>query len=101
MGVVGSTVLLALIVALANATWKAGRHALAVPYSVSRLRLWLTVWTLLVSACFGVVLEGPMGAVVFWTVLGMANAQLATPPEPSAATTTPTSPLQATSPSPA
>ncbi|MBI5690652.1 MAG: O-antigen ligase family protein [Verrucomicrobia bacterium] len=101
MGVVGSTVLLALIVALANATWKAGRHALTVPYSVSRLRLWLTVWTLLVSACFGVVLEGPMGAVVFWTVLGMANAQLATPPEPSAATTTPTSPLQATSPSPA
>jgi O-antigen ligase len=27
------------------------------------------------SACFGVVLEGPMGAVVFWTVLGLASAQ--------------------------
>jgi hypothetical protein len=30
------------------------------------------VWT---SACFGVVLEGPMGAVLFWTVLGLANAK--------------------------
>lgn len=29
------------------------------------------VWT---SACFGVVLESPMGAVVFWTTLGLANA---------------------------
>jgi hypothetical protein len=36
--------------------------------------LWLTVCTIFVAACFGVVLEGPMGAVVFWTALGMANA---------------------------
>ena len=28
---------------------------------------------MLVSACFGVVLEGPMGAVIFWTLLGIAN----------------------------
>lgn len=32
------------------------------------------VWVIWFSACFGVVLEGPMGAVVFWTVLGLANA---------------------------
>lgn len=30
-------------------------------------------WVIWISACFGVVLEGPMGAVVFWTVLGLAN----------------------------
>ena len=36
--------------------------------------LWCSVVVILVSACFGVVLEGPMGAVVFWTVLGLANA---------------------------
>lgn len=29
------------------------------------------IWT---SASVGVVLEGPMGAVIFWTVLGLANA---------------------------
>jgi hypothetical protein len=34
---------------------------------------WLSAWVILISACFGVVLEGPMGAVVFWTLLGMAN----------------------------
>ncbi len=31
-------------------------------------------WVLWISGCFGIVLEGPMGAVVFWTVLGLANA---------------------------
>jgi hypothetical protein len=28
---------------------------------------------LLVSACLGVFLEGPMGATIFWTILGLAN----------------------------
>jgi O-antigen ligase/polysaccharide polymerase Wzy-like membrane protein len=32
-----------------------------------------------VSACVGVVLEGPMGAVVFWTALGLANSRLKGP----------------------
>ena len=35
---------------------------------------WCMVWGIFGSACFGVVLEGPMGAIVFWTLLGMANA---------------------------
>jgi hypothetical protein len=34
---------------------------------------WSVAWVMLTSGCFGVVLEGPMGAVVFWTALGMAN----------------------------
>jgi O-antigen ligase len=37
---------------------------------------WCAAWIILASACFGVVLEGPMGAVVFWTVLGIAHARL-------------------------
>ena len=36
--------------------------------------LWLAPFTIFIAACFGVVLEGPMGAIVFWTLLGMANA---------------------------
>jgi hypothetical protein len=28
------------------------------------------------SSCFGVVLEGPMGAVIFWSALGLANTCL-------------------------
>lgn len=33
-------------------------------------------WVIWFSACFGVVLESPMAAVVFWTALGLANARL-------------------------
>jgi hypothetical protein len=33
-------------------------------------------WVLWFSGCVGVVLEGPMGAVVFWIVLGLANRTL-------------------------
>ena len=40
----------------------------------TRLGLISVAWVLWISACFGIVLEGPMGAVVFWTVLGLANA---------------------------
>ncbi len=41
---------------------------------------------ILVSSCLGVVLEGPMGAVVFWTLLGLANPKEAeTPKEPESA----------------
>lgn len=35
--------------------------------------LWLSAWVVLLCACFGVVLEGPMGAVVFWILAGLAN----------------------------
>lgn len=34
---------------------------------------WSIVITIGVSACFGVVLEGPMGAVPFWVALGIAH----------------------------
>jgi hypothetical protein len=43
--------------------------------------LWCSVWVILISACFGVVLEGPMGAVIFWTALGLANAAAKEPSE--------------------
>jgi hypothetical protein len=33
----------------------------------------LVIW---LSACFGVVLEGPMGAVIFWTALGLASSRI-------------------------
>lgn len=47
--------------------------------------LWSVAWVYWISACFGVVLEGPMGAVLFWTTLGLAHArsdQPATSDEP-------------------
>ena len=35
---------------------------------------WSVSWVMFASACFGVVLEGPMGAILFWTSLGLAHA---------------------------
>lgn len=49
------------------------------PAAPANWSLWLPPWVILISACFGVVLEGPMGAVLFWTMLGLANATLETP----------------------
>lgn len=34
---------------------------------------WAASIVIFSSACFGVVLEGPMGAVVFWSIFGLAN----------------------------
>ena len=71
MGLVGLLALAALVAALAVRTWRAMRNPLTARTS---LGLWAGVWTIFVSACFGVVLEGPMGAVVFWSLLGILNA---------------------------
>ncbi len=79
MGFVGLLPFLLLIALCARKTWR----ALNTPDSPA-VGLWIAAWVIFVSACFGVVLEGPMGAVVFWLLLGAANGQTA-PPE----TTTP------------
>jgi len=76
MGLTGFVLLFAILVMVGRRTWRA-RHT--VDDFNSPLPLWLGAWTILGSACFGVVLEGPMGAVVFWTILGMANATHAEP----------------------
>ena len=74
MGLLGLGALLAVVAVVAKRTWHAG-HADAGNGDLNpSLPLWLTAWSILMGACFGVVLEGPMAAVVFWTVLGMANA---------------------------
>ncbi|WP_158277456.1 O-antigen ligase family protein [Opitutus sp. ER46] len=70
-GVIGLTAFLVVIGAIAARTWR----ELRLPASTGgNSEYWLVAWVILTSACFGVVLEGPMGAVVFWTVLGLANA---------------------------
>lgn len=70
MGAAGSVVLLAIMGVVAARTWRAARIG---PQEAAP---WCAVWIMFVSACFGVVLEGPMGAVVFWTMLGLAHASL-------------------------
>jgi len=76
MGAVGLAALLAIVTAMAARTWRALRDRTTDPTAVG---LWCGAWVIFTSACFGVVLEGPMGAVVFWSLLGMANAMTAGP----------------------
>lgn len=73
-GLVGLGLLLICLGAFAVHTWRAGRQAARTGRSSERFMLLVGASGIFVSACFGVVLEGPMGASIFWTLLGMANA---------------------------
>jgi len=84
MGLLGEALILAIIAIFAVKTWRAGRTPPSAITPSAHLPLWLTGWTVLTSACFGVVLEGPMGATLFWTVLGLANASPMGSPPPLA-----------------
>lgn len=68
-GLVGLLIWLSFCFVLLQRTWRSLRHT-EEPIAWS---LWCGAWVILISACFGVVLEGPMGAVIFWSTLGLAN----------------------------
>lgn len=74
MGASGLLPLLAILTVIALRTWRTGRRVATGEKTGGDLGMWLGAWSILVAACFGVVLEGPMGAVVFWTLLGLAAA---------------------------
>ncbi len=75
MGIIGLAVFAAVAAAMIFNTWGALRDRSTDNVEVG---LWCAAWVILTSACFGVVLEGPMGAVVFWSVLGLASGSRAT-----------------------
>jgi hypothetical protein len=71
-GALGLLCFLALSMVLARKTFAAMRTLPVSHYDVP----WCTVWAILTASCFGVVLEGPMGAVIFWIALGAGSAAL-------------------------
>ncbi|HVZ64996.1 MAG TPA: O-antigen ligase family protein [Opitutaceae bacterium] len=71
MGLVGLAVFGAVMAVMIHRTWRAAM----VVRNTGGSAPWLFSWMILITACFGVVLEGPMGAVIFWTMLGLANAR--------------------------
>lgn len=93
MGLVGLLPFLAIVALLMRGTFRAVNLPKAQSQSAA---LWCSALVLFMSACFGVVLEGPMGAMVFWTVLGLAHQELTANKETSElkqaelTTTTPT-----------
>lgn len=76
LGLVGLATTCILLVVLCLRTLRLVRHIRIRPEDTSLLGWWSISWAIFISGCFGVVLEGPMGAVLFWTSLGIANATL-------------------------
>jgi O-antigen ligase len=73
MGLAGASVLLCIYWVQARNTARVARAARTDPTRRDAMTLQAAVWVLMVSACLGVVLEGPMGAIPFWIMLGLAH----------------------------
>jgi O-antigen ligase len=84
MGLAGFAVLLAIYLLQARVTARVAREARSDPARQDAMTLQAAVWVVMVSGCLGVVLEGPMGAIPFWIMLGLAH-QAATAREPEIA----------------
>ncbi len=77
MGLAGITVFLIAAAFTAKRGWQTFRPA----ETTGALLPWCVSIAVFTSACFGVVLEGPMGAVVFWISLGLAVGRTLQPNE--------------------
>jgi len=69
MGFVGLAIWIAVSASMARVVWRLFRRG-----DPDGLGLASTACVIWISACVGVVLESPMGAVIFWTVAGLANS---------------------------
>ncbi len=74
MGIIGLALFLIVVSAMIYRTLEVINLARVSATLPESLIYWCMVWAIFGSACFGVVLEGPMGAIPFWTFLGIANA---------------------------
>jgi hypothetical protein len=70
MGFVGLAAWLAVSACMARLVWRLFRRG--TPDDLGLASVTCVIW---ISACVGVVLESPMGAVIFWTTLGLANSR--------------------------
>ena len=87
MGLAGVAVLLLIYGVQGRITAQVARNARRDPAQDDRITLQAAVWVVLVAATLGVVLEGPMGAIPFWIMLGLAhNAATSEAAEASATT---------------
>lgn len=83
MGLLGVAVLFAIYWSIGRATAKSARKFSGGSIKPETMAMQAAVWVVMISACFGVVLEGPMGAMPFWIILGLAHyeANVETPTE--------------------
>jgi hypothetical protein len=70
LGFLGLGIWIAVSASIAWTAWSLLRRG--DPDSLGLASVTCVIW---ISACVGVVLESPMGAVIFWTVLGLAHSR--------------------------
>jgi hypothetical protein len=70
LGFVGLLAWIGVVAGLGRMVWRLFRRG-----DADSLGLASVACVILISACVGVVLESPMGAVIFWTVAGLGNAR--------------------------
>ena len=73
MGLIGVTVLFSIYWVIGRGTVRMARRAREDSSRQDTMTIYAALWVIMVSACFGVVLEGPMGAMPFWIMLGLAH----------------------------
>lgn len=71
MGTLGLLAWIAVSAGMARMIWRLFRGG--TPDGLGLASIVCVIW---ISSCVGVVLESPMAAVIFWTVVGLANASL-------------------------
>jgi len=96
MGFVGLAVFLAILATLIARSVRIARWYRADAEAETALTLHGVAWIILCSACFGVVLEGPMGAIPFWIILGLAHREVSRLEETTAMAPTTAVPKTAT-----
>lgn len=72
MGILGLFTLLAITAQVIAGGLRAALLVREGRYPLADLGFWCGSWAILISSAVGVVLEGPVGAIVFWTFLGVA-----------------------------
>ncbi|MBI3885588.1 MAG: O-antigen ligase family protein [Opitutae bacterium] len=73
MGLLGVAALLAIYWVIGRGTARAAQLARLDSTKQDNMTLYAAIWVIMISACFGVVLEGPMGAMPFWIMLGLVH----------------------------
>lgn len=73
MGLLGVGGLLAIYWTIGRTTAQNARNFRRGSIKPETLAMQAAIWIVMISACFGVVLEGPMGAMPFWIMLGLSH----------------------------
>ena len=76
MGVIGLLSFIAVSISICRNALRTARLVARRKQPAETLGHWCAVLVILGSASFGVVLEGPMGGILFWSLLGLAASQM-------------------------